>query len=235
MKTEAFGLNNNQLKILAMLSMLADHVGMALFPEIELLRILGRISFPIFAYMIAEGCLHTRNRLRYLGTMAVFAAVCQVVYTVATGSLYQNILVTFCLAAVTIFALDYFLKKKNLLSALAALITVVSVVLVCVVLPKLPFMKDFYVSYGLAGVLFPVAVYFAPTKPLKLLASAVMMVLLSISALQLGILQWFCFLALPLLLLYNGKRGEAKLKYLFYIFYPVHLGVIYLIQFLMHQ
>ncbi len=232
MKPKAFGLNNNQLKILAMLSMLADHVGMALFPTVTLLRIIGRISFPIFAYMIAEGCLHTRNRLRYLGTMAAFALVCQVGYTVATGSLYQNILVTFGLSIIMIPAIDSFLEKKNLLSASVALITSAAVVLICLVLPKLPFMGDFHINYGLAGVLFPVAVYFAPNKPLKWLASAVMMALLSLMS---GGVQWFCFLALPLLMFYNGKRGKANLKYLFYIFYPVHLVVIYLIQFLMYR
>lgn len=44
--------------------------------------------------------------------------------------------------------------------------------------------------------------------------------------------QWFSLLAIPLLMLYNGQRGKWKLKYLFYIFYPAHLGILYLISFL---
>ena len=47
------GLNNNQLKIIALISMVLDHVGLALFPKIELFRILGRLALPIYAYMIA--------------------------------------------------------------------------------------------------------------------------------------------------------------------------------------
>jgi len=56
------GLTNNQLKIIAMLAMLIDHVGMIIFPGIMALRYIGRIALPIFAYMIAEGCHYTRDR-----------------------------------------------------------------------------------------------------------------------------------------------------------------------------
>ena len=58
-------LSGNALKILGALSMLADHVGLMFFPEVTALRIVGRLAYPIFAYMIAEGCAHTRNRRRY--------------------------------------------------------------------------------------------------------------------------------------------------------------------------
>lgn len=89
---------------------------------------------------------------------------------------------------------------------------------------------DFQIDYGLFGVLLPVAVYFAPTKPAKLAACAAA---LTVVALMLGGLQWYSLLALPLLALYNGQRGKWKLKYLFYIFYPAHLVLIYLISLLL--
>ena len=60
------GLTGNQLKLLALITMTIDHIGMILFPHIPLFRIIGRLSMPIFAYMIAEGCRHTRNRKKYL-------------------------------------------------------------------------------------------------------------------------------------------------------------------------
>ena len=60
-----FGLTNNQLKIIAMISMLIDHIGVAMFPNVMILRIIGRLAFPIFAYMIAEGCFYTKNKARY--------------------------------------------------------------------------------------------------------------------------------------------------------------------------
>ena len=81
-KKTKFGLTNNQLKIIAMVSMLLDHVGLLFFPNVAIFRILGRIAFPIFAYMIAEGCRYTKNRAKYLGMIAAMAIVFQVVYFV---------------------------------------------------------------------------------------------------------------------------------------------------------
>ena len=82
-KKRKFGLTNNQLKIIAMVSMLLDHVGLLFFPEEPIFRILGRIAFPIFAYMIAEGCRYTKNRAKYLGMIAGMGIVFQLVYLVA--------------------------------------------------------------------------------------------------------------------------------------------------------
>ena len=65
-KKPKFGLTNNQLKIIAMVSMALDHIGLLFFPDVMLFRALGRIAFPIFAYMIAEGCRYTKNRAKYL-------------------------------------------------------------------------------------------------------------------------------------------------------------------------
>ena len=58
------GFSNNQLKIIAMLSMLVAHVGEHLYPDVGFLRAIGRLALPLFAYMIAEGCLYTKNRAR---------------------------------------------------------------------------------------------------------------------------------------------------------------------------
>ena len=72
--------------------------------------------------------------------------------------------------------------------------------------------------------LLPVVVYYAPSKLGKLIACAFMLVLL---ALNIQSVQFYSLLAIPLLALYNGKRGTKKLKYVFYVFYPLHLIVIY--------
>ena len=90
-----FGLTGNQLKIIAMLTMTCDHVGLQLLPQWGFLRILGRLALPIYAWMIAEGCRHTRSRKKYLLRLASLAALCQIVYFIAMGSLYMCILVTF--------------------------------------------------------------------------------------------------------------------------------------------
>lgn len=108
-----FGLTNNQLKIIAMVSMLLDHVGLVLFPSVQILRIIGRLAFPIFAFMIAEGCAYTRNRRAYLLKIAVVALLCQIVYAVAERSLYQSVLVSFTLAILTIFSIDRFRVNRR--------------------------------------------------------------------------------------------------------------------------
>ena len=87
-------------------------------------------------------------------------------------------------------------------------------------------------DYGIYGVLLPVLIYLGKTKEQKLLAAAMGMLPL---AMTFGYWQWPCFLALPLLWLYTGQRGKAKMKYLFYIYYPLHLVVVYYIGFLMQK
>ena len=91
-------LNGNQLKIIALVTMTIDHVGMYLLPQFVILRIIGRLSMPIFAYMIAEGCRYTKNKKYYLLLTLGVGLICQVVYWIAMQSLYQCILITFSLS-----------------------------------------------------------------------------------------------------------------------------------------
>jgi hypothetical protein len=219
-------LNNNVLKILAAIFMVIDHAGILFFPNYEICRIIGRLAYPIFAYMIAEGARYTRNKVKYLATIAALATICQLVYYFAMGSLYQGILVTFSLSVITIYAIDYFLKKKDWLSCLLALATVAAVGFVVLGLPALLPNTDYAVDYKIGGVALPVLIYFAKGKWWKLAAAALGLLLMAITLLP---IQWWAFLTLPLLALYNGKRGKYKLKYLFYVFYPVHLVALYFI------
>ena len=224
------GLSNNQLKIIAMVFMLLDHLGVVLFPNAIWLRYIGRLSFPIFAYMIAEGCKYTRNRVKYFLHIFVLAVVCQVVYFFAQGSLYQSVLMTFSLSIVLIFAIDHFVAKKNLSAGALLLVVCGAVLFLTLWLPKLLPETDYDVDYKLCGVLLPVVVRYCPNKPMKLLGTAVM--LLGLVQIY-GTIQLPAFLVLPLLALYSGARGKWNIKYLFYIFYPAHLGLIYLISLLM--
>lgn len=218
-----WGLSNNQLKIVAMVSMTLDHIGVALFPQCMLLRILGRLAFPIYAFMIAQGCLHTRRPLRYLASMAGLALVCQGVYFVAMGSLYQCILVTFSLSIGLILLGRRAVSRGDFLSWLLAALGFGVVLYVCQVLPGLLPGTDYQVDYGLVGVLMPVMVYFSRGRWGQLLTAAAMLVLLALDSLW---IQWFSLGALPLLWLYNGQRGKWNLKWTFYLYYPIHLVVI---------
>ena len=108
MKIKNFGiLSGNVLKTIAALSMLIDHIGVMFFPQVKLLRIIGRIALPIFSFMIAEGARYTRNKMRYFFTVFGLASVCQFVYFLYDGDTYMSILVTFSLSILAIYALDF--------------------------------------------------------------------------------------------------------------------------------
>ncbi len=220
------GLTGNQLKILALVTMTMDHVGMYLLPGVTVLRIFGRLSLPIYAYMIAEGCKHTRSMGRYLGRLATMASLCQVVYFIFMDSLYQCILVTFCLSVLLIWVLDRAWKKPGVCTVLTAVTGVCLCFAACEVLPSLLPHTDFQIDYGFIGVLLPVLVYFTRRKCLFL---ALGLVLLSLTR---EATQWWSLAAVPLLMLYNGKRGTWNIGPLFYWYYPCHLAVLYGIKLL---
>lgn len=224
------GLSNNQLKIIALVTMTIDHIGAYLFPQIQWLRIVGRLAFPIFAYMIAEGCRHTRSMGKYLGTMALFALVCQTVDYFATGSLYMSILVTFTLSIGLIFCYKKAEKRGNPLWVVALVLGLVTVQFVCQQLPLLLQGTDFGVDYGFIGVLIPWALYLVKNKNFRLVMLAVCLAALAMDSYY---IQWYALLSVPLIAFYNGQRGKKNLKWLFYIYYPAHLVVIYGISFLL--
>ncbi len=228
-KTRKIGLTNNQLKIIAMVSMLLDHVGLLFFPDEQIFRILGRIAFPIFAYMIAEGCRYTKNRVRYLGMIGGMGIIFQIVYFVAMQSLYQGILITFSLAIVLIYSIDGIVRSKKLWVRLASLLSLALVVAFVVVLPHVLVGTDFDIDYGVWGILLPVLVYFMPSRPWQIGAASVFLLLRALYYLFIIPMpvQMWSLLAVPFLALYNGERGKRKMKYVFYIFYPAHLVILY--------
>lgn len=191
--------------------MTIDHIGVQLFPDLIILRIIGRLAFPIFAYMIAEGCLYTKNKRKYLLTISITALFCQLVYFFAERSLDQCILVTFSLSIMLI----YIIKRKNFVLSFLSIWGVFFLT------------EIFNIDYGFCGIILPLFIYFANSKTNKLIACVASLILLNI---VMGGVQWYSLFAIPLLALYNGKRGKLNLKYLFYIYYPLHLAVIYLIS-----
>ncbi len=223
-----FGLTNNQLKIIAMVSMLFDHIGKELLPQYTVLQIIGRLAFPIFAYMIAEGCFYTKNKIKYFLTIFILGTGCQIVYMVAEHSFYQNVLITFSLSIALIFSLENFRIKKEKISGIILFFTVSVVFVLTMVLPEVLKEYGFQVDYGIFGVLLPVAVFYGENKLQKLSFATIILVLLAYSFG--GGIQWFLLLSVPVLALYNQKRGKYNIKPLFYVFYPAHLVVIYLIS-----
>lgn len=220
------GLTSNQLKLIAMVTMTLDHMGLLLFPGALWLRAVGRLAFPIYAYMIAEGCIHTKSMPRYLGTMAAMAAVCQVVTYIATGSLYQCILVTFSLSIGLVWLILWARQLPGLIRWLLCAGGVAAVFFVTELLPLQLEATDFAVDYGFFGTVLPVVLVFAGTKYQKLLLTAVLLTALAFVGMP---VQWFALLSLPLLALYNGQRGKLRLKWVFYLYYPIHLAVLHIV------
>ena len=219
-------LTGNALKILAAVFMTADHAGILLFPRSTFLRIIGRLAFPIFAYMIAEGCRYTRNKKRYLGGILSLAVLCQAVYFVVDGSMYLSILFTFSLSILTIYALQRYQAVPTAGNALLLAGTVCGVYLLN---------QWFTIDYGFFGCIVPVlaALPRQQDSGVNRRRIALFSVGLALLSLDLGGIQPYCLLSLPLLLLYSGKRGKANLKYFFYLFYPIHLAVLQGLAFLL--
>lgn len=214
-------LTGNALKFIAMLLMTVDHVCKQFEIENIGLLILGRISMPIFAYMIAEGCKYTKNRLRYFLLMFITGALCQAVYYYTLKSLYLGILMTFSMSLLLIFAID--LKKtagRILTAGMLALIYTV-----CNILPKYLEHLEFEVDYGFFGVLLPALIFWGKTRLQKIILMTIGLVPMTISIGE--PVQWYSLLAVILIFFYNGERGKLRLKYLFYVYYPLHLAVIY--------
>ena len=220
-----FGLTGNLLKLIAMLTMTIDHIGAILLPQYRILRIIGRLAMPIYAFMIAEGCHHTHDRKAYFLRLLGLAILCQVVYAAVDRSLYQCILVTFSLSVGLICAIDNARKKKTPGSILAATGLTGVVYLICEKLVL--FVPGFHVDYGFWGVLLPVIVYFGG-RNIVAFAIGVFALCLSI-----GHIQWWAMLSVPLLALYNGQRGKHRLGWLFYLYYPAHLVILYAISYLL--
>ena len=223
MQNPKFGiLNGNHLKLIAAFTMLLDHAGILLFPRVQILRVLGRLAYPIYAYMIAEGCRYTRNKLRYFLMVFGLGAACQLVYYFFSGDTYLNILLTFSCSVLLIYGLQesYYAKtwqKRALWSILFC-----AGFLIVYGLDQL-----ITIDYGFWGVMAPVFVAFAYLRKFPQWASVLLLgVALLLLGADIGGIQHYALLSVPLLLLYSGKRGKVNLKYFFYIFYPVHLVVL---------
>lgn len=224
------GLTGNQLKLFAVIVMTIDHIGHILFPGVMWLRIIGRLAYPIFAYMIAEGCTHTRSMPKYFATMAGMAAICQVVVYFVTGSLYQYILVTFTLSILLIGVLKKALQTQSTLWWLITSAALGTVWMLTQWLPAQLHDTDFSIDYSFWGVMVPVLVWLGKNKGQKLLLEAAGLVLI---AGNVNNIQTLALCSLPILALYNGQRGKWKLKYFFYLYFPAHIVALEIIAYFM--
>lgn len=222
-------LSGTALKWIALVLMTVDHFGLIFcgffpFSVYRLLRCIGRLSFPIFAFSTAEGFRYTKNRKAYVLRLLVLGVLIQLAYFLFAKSLELNIF--FTLALSTLFILLY---EKALADKRMIVLFVGSVALAFVPCHLLSGFYGFSVSYGLFGALLPLFACIGKEKWQRLLSFGVGCVLLCLSTVTapLGAWQWFCLLALPILALYNGQAGKHRFKYFFYLYYPLHLVILW--------
>lgn len=204
-----------QLKRLAMLAMTADHIGAVFFPEIPLLRWIGRLAMPVLCFFIGEGLRHTRSPRRYLLRLTGFALLSELPFDLAFyGGIewgHQNVYFTLALGLLALWAIQSRGMEGWLLALTAAL---AAELLGC--------------DYGMYGVLLILLLdRFHRARSEQLAAAALLN--LAFFGLQ---TQTLSLIALPLLWLYNGKRGRDDRR-LFYLYYPAHLCVLGILRFVL--
>lgn len=221
------------LKIIAMISMVLDHIKYAI-PSTNCFAtiILGRIAFPIFAFLISEGFVHTHSRPKYMLRMLVFAIVSQIpfylfAHNIAHSKANFNVMFTFETALIGLYLIDFLKKYNGFPQILDYSIMIIGLVII------LLFTYFIHPDYSWYGVL-TVWIFYVFKKS-KILTSLSYVLLNYIYYFSLGYGQEYKMLfatIIPLLLIlfYNGKQGK-KLKYFFYVFYPLHFIILYAINY----
>lgn len=239
-QSNRFGITGSTLKLIAIFTMLIDHIGAAVlfpymqwkFPEVITalqgasplayftlsppsatyltMRLIGRIAFPIFCFLLVEGFVHTRDVKRYALRLGVFALVSEIPFDLAFADRvlefgYQNVYFTLLIGLVTIAAADRF-AQDDLKRYLPLVIGAVTAQLLTTDYSAFGviFIFLFYQYHGndkLRNIVTGIACAWEVTAPLALIP----------------------------IQLYNGERGW-KLKYIFYAFYPGHLLLLYFIK-----
>ena len=209
------------LKLIAVVSMLIDHIGYVFFPSVKLLRIIGRLAMPIYCFCVSEGLIHTRSRKAYLLRVSIFALISELPYDMAFNGRFefkdQNVMFTFIFAILGI-DIGEFILEKNRSSAAQFFALIASLLFAALA-------QVIHTDYGIFGVVLVYMFYFFRSLPVfRILVSA-----LFVTVTCWGKRELYCLPAFILLMLYNGQRG-AGFKYLFYSFYPVHLAVLALLD-----
>lgn len=233
------------LKMIAIIIMLIDHIGAIFIPSDTVLclvfRSIGRLAFPIFCFLIVEGFYHTKNVKKYLIRLGIFALISEIPFdlafyrewhgtdvnlsnidstTISNFMLHQNVFFTLFFGLLLITIMNKVEKKFQKQIILNNLINGLVTIAFCIIAAVLK------VDYGYYGILLITAFYlFRGNKVLVTLA-----IFLVLGYLLNDIFSgFFATLSMAFIAFYNEKKGK-DIKYLFYIFYPAHLLILYLIS-----
>jgi hypothetical protein len=191
-------------------------------------RSIGRIAFPIFAFLIVEGFFHTRDRMKYLNRLLLFAVISEIPFDYAFWGFpnmnlslllfRQNIFFTLAIGLLTIMIYDYI--RNRMLGKNTTLMTILGVLTIVGGTGLLYLIRSEYYQLGY-GVLLIVGFYLAyGNRKLRMI-----LFILLVGFLR-GDIEFMAILAAPFLYYYNGERGPKQFKYAFYIFYPLHLVIL---------
>ena len=237
------GFTGNGLKLFAMAIMLIDHLAYSLLFTTETaavywpMRIIGRLAFPIFAYMIAVGARHTHDIKKYLLRLLAFAVISEVPFDLAFGFAapgqwlewtHQNVFLTLFLGLLTLAFLRFF--QKNL----PRYYMIPSVAVLLLTMAAAEFLNTDYAGVGVLCIfLFYVG---ADKKTAKAPLFALAILVLSIDwDTLINITELFALVSLVPILLHNGQKGAKMNRWVFYVFYPGHLAVLWLIRILLQR
>lgn len=216
------------LKLIAIAAMLCDHITAVFFPQLLPLRAIGRLTMPIMAYFAAVGFRKTRSIYIYMLRLFVFAIISEIPYYLVFET-HSNVGFTLLFGVGALYIGE--LLKKKLHTDKAVLIPYAVMPLLAVTINS---------DWSYTGVLLIIAFYLAggdkkkiliyplPVYALYMLSFAVKSLSIGFSYFQLNLVQLAGLFSIPLLLLYNGKKG-LNIKYFFYVFYPLHLLILWLI------
>ncbi len=229
-------LNGAYLKYIALITMLIDHTGLVIVRHVllfsqnsfllehqsflwsfyHMLRGIGRISFPLFLFLLVQGFIHTRDRKAYALRLFLFAILSEIPFDLCVDESiisfsHQNVMWTLLLGFLMMWAMDLIFRQN--LPEIGKFLLYAVVIAAFALLAWV--CRTDYSYKGILALALLYIVRFSP--PLTLVGTAVAF-LWEPTAL---------FSLIPLAL-YNGKKGHAP-KYFFYLFYPVHLLLLYLL------
>ncbi|HEY1037644.1 MAG TPA: TraX family protein [Candidatus Paceibacterota bacterium] len=215
-------MNSLQLKLLACLTMLIDHIGFLFFPEQIAWRIIGRLSFPLFAFLIAEGYSKTKDRNKYFGRLFLFGIISQIPYKYfhelgGYDFFSLNIFFTLALGVAALAAAD---KIKSLPLRISTNIIILVIAYVS------------GASYGIYGILTILASgLYLKSKDAGVASLTTIPVLEAarISLTGLNLIQAFAVFGIVPILFYNGNLGPRISRWWFYWFYPANMIILALI------
>lgn len=236
------GLTSNMLRTIAVALMLSDHIWATAMSFGNWMTYIGRMAFPVFAFQIAEGFVHTSNFKKYALRLLGFAVITEIPFNLFYSSrwfnpYHQNVLFTLLLGLLAISVIDK--VRKNITVKTVAL-SLLWLLLICVA------SVIGFVDYGFLGMITVVMFYLLRNFPFAWLAQLAAMVLINIVFFEGQVFpvevfgkifeiptQGFAVFSLIPIWLYGGRKGRSNkiMQYGFYAFYPVHMLILYLIKY----